>query len=126
MNTPEWKDLTPKTAISAILLPTPTAMHVAYEGSPMEFERCVKVKLSKVQYKRLVSYVKGSFRRERGKVQLIPNKGYGPNDNFYESHRSYHAFRTCNTWTNRALKRAQVKTGVLAIFPEGVLRHLRK
>jgi uncharacterized protein (TIGR02117 family) len=126
MNTPEWEDLTASTALSAILLPTPTAMHVAYEETPVEYNQCVKVELSKAQYRQLIAFVKGSFRQERGNIQLIPNKGYGPNDNFYESYRSYHAFRTCNTWTNRALKHARVRTGILAIFPEGVMRHLRK
>lgn len=125
MNTPTWEDLTAKTAVNAIALPTPTAMHVAYEQRPEEGKRCIKVPLSQEQYKKIVAYVRESFHVENKRVQLISGKGYGPNDNFYEARRSYHLFRTCNTWTNNALKEADVRTALLAVFPNGVMGHLR-
>jgi len=126
MNTPTWEDLTAKTAVSAIAIPTPTAMHVSYEPQPLENENCVKLNLTKEQYKRLVAYVRESFHVMDTRVVLIEGKGYGKNDNFYEARRSYHLFRTCNTWTNNALKEADVRTAVLAVFPNGVMGHLKK
>ncbi len=126
MNTPEWSDLTAKTATSALLIPTSTAMHVAYEPRPFENDDCVKVRLSKKQYLQIVGYINKSFLLKDDKVQLIPGKGYAPNDNFYEANRSYHLFRTCNTWTSNALKEAGIRTSALAVFPNGVMGHFRK
>ena len=126
MNTPEWSDLTAKTATSALLVPTETAMHVRYIPRPEENKDCVKVFVRKEQYLKIASYVRKSFKQEEHKVQLIPGKGYGPSDNFYEAHESYHLFRTCNTWTSNALKEAGVRTSALAVFPNGVMGHLRK
>ena len=125
MNTPKWGDLTAATAGSALFLPTPTAMHVAYESEPRENEQCVKVHVTMSQYLEISAYVQESFAKKQQKVQLIPGKGYGINDNFYEAKNSYHLFRTCNSWTSGALKKANIRTSILAIFPHGVIRHLR-
>lgn len=126
MNTPEWSDLTAKTATSALLLPTSTAMHVGFEPCPTENENCIKIYLNKEQYLKISEYIRDSFLHKDDKVLLIPGKGYGVNDNFYEANRSYHLFRTCNTWTSNALKRAGVRTSVFAVFPNAVMGHFRK
>ena len=126
MNTPEWSDLTAKTAGSALLLPTSTAMHVGFEPPPQENKDCVKIQVSKKQYLKIVEYINNSFLERNDEVQLIPGKGYGPNDNFYEAQRSYHLFRTCNTWTSNALKEAGIRTSLFAIFPNAVMGHFRK
>lgn len=125
MNTPEWSDLTAKTASSALLLPTSTAMHVGFIPQPVENEDCIKIRLNKQQYLKISNYVKQSFRCKNNQVQLIPGKGYGPADNFYEAERSYHLFRTCNTWTSNAFKEAGLRTSVLAVFPNAVMGHFR-
>lgn len=126
MNTPEWSDLTVKTASSALLLPTSTAMHVAYRDTPVENADCIKLMVSAKQYEEICSYVQNSFYSSTDQAELIPGKGYGKSDNFYEAKRSYHIFRTCNTWTSNALKEAGIKTSVLAIFPNSVMGHLRR
>lgn len=126
MNTPEWSDLTAKTATSALLVPSSTAMHVGFEPRPEENDDCVKIHVSKKQYRKIVEYIDNSFLHKDDKVLLIPGKGYGPNDNFYEANNSYHLFRTCNTWTSNALKEAGIRTSVLAVFPNGVMSHFRK
>ncbi|MCR9173267.1 MAG: TIGR02117 family protein [bacterium] len=126
MNTPEWSDLTAKTASSALLVPTSTAMHVGFEPAPVENDDCIKIYVTKKQYLKITDYVHRSFLLKDDKVQLIPGKSYGPNDNFYEANSSYHLFRTCNTWTSNALKEAGVRTSVLAVFPNGVMGHFRK
>ena len=125
LDTPEWKDLTINTAFNAVALPSAAAMHISYDKEPMENEYCTKVYLTKKQYQNLVFYVKVSFQLKNNKVDLIPDKGYGQNDNFYEAKNSYHLFRTCNTWTNDALKEANVRTSLFAVFPNGIMKHLK-
>lgn len=125
MNTPTWKDLTVGTAFNAIAVPTPTAMHVTYCEEPKPSDECIKVYCSQENYAHLVQFVQKSFLLTRGHATLIKGKGYTVADNFYEAERNYHLMRTCNTWTNQALKSAHVRTGYFAVFPYGVMKHLR-
>ena len=125
LDTPTWAELKVSTALNAAFLPSPTAMHVAYVAEPKEDDEHIKVHISKKEYTRLVRYVKNSFRLKNGHVDLIPQGGYTKYDKFYEAKHSYHMFRTCNIWTNEALKSANIKTGIFALFPNGIMDHLK-
>ena len=124
LDTPTWAELKFSTAFKAAFLPTPTAMHVEYMPEPMESETVKKVYISKAKYLKLVKYVSASFVTNNHQVDVIEGKGYSPADNFYEAHKSYHMFRTCNRWTNEALKTINIKTGIFALFPGGIMDHL--
>ncbi len=126
LDTPEWSDLKASTAINAMLLSSPTAMHITYKCyTPAESEQVKKCSISKSKYEALIHYIKDSFELDQnGNVQLIPNVGYTSVDNFYEAKGSYHLFKTCNVWTNNALSIAGIKTSGLALFEKGILRHL--
>ena len=125
LDTPTWAELKASTALNAAFLPSATALHVKYGKEPEKSKDVVKVYLSKKQYLNLSSYVKRSFDLKKNRVNLIANRGYGKSDNFYEARKSYHAFRTCNIWTNEALKAANIKTGIFALFPGGVIKYLK-
>jgi uncharacterized protein (TIGR02117 family) len=125
LDTPTWGDLKTSTALNAAFLPSPTAMHVYYKKEPSESETCVKVFINNSEYQELIEFIKESFLIDNGDVQLIPNKGYTKEDNFYEAKGSYHMFKTCNRWTNVALKKAKIKTGIYALFPDGIISHLK-
>lgn len=124
LDTPTWAELKVSTALNAAFLPSPTAMHVAYSDTPEVSENRKEVTISKSDYRKMISYIKESFKLKNNQVDLIPNRGYGNRDNFYEANNSYHMFRTCNIWTNEALKSAGVKTGIYALFPDGILKYL--
>lgn len=125
LDTPTWDDLTFETAFNAAFLPSGTAMHVAYlEKKPIENDHTAKVFLTVEEYLELATFVQNSFSLVNNKAVLIPNKGYWNNDNFYEANGSYHLFKTCNAWTNMALKRANVRTGFYALSAEGIMWHL--
>jgi uncharacterized protein (TIGR02117 family) len=119
-----WSDLTFSTAFNAAFLPTPTLMHIKYGKEPKITDQRKRVYLNKRDYYQLIRFVKKSFVRKDNKLKLITGQGYTNSDNFYEAHNTYHMFRTCNIWTNDALKVAGVKTGVYALFPGGILSHL--
>lgn len=124
LDTPEWSQLKFSTAFNAVFLPSPTAMHVKYGKEPTITSDRKRVYLDKKDYLKLIKYVQGSFVMNGEMVDLIEDKGYTFSDNFYEAHHSYHLFRTCNIWTNEALKKAGVRTGIYALFPDGILSHL--
>lgn len=126
LDTPTWDDLTFTTFFNAAFLPSETAMHVQYlENQPVLTTDCKQKFISSENYKALIDYIKTSFRlNSENQVDLIPERGYWSNDNFYEANGSYHLFNTCNAWTNGALKVAGVRTAVLALFQDGIMRHL--
>jgi len=124
LDTPTWADLKVSTALNAAFLPSTTAMHVKYSEEPKPSTTRKKVFINRKEYRKMITYIKKSFRLKNKKVQLIEGKGYSYDDNFYEANESYHLFRTCNRWTNRVLKEANIKTGVFALFPNGIISHL--
>ncbi|CAG5080141.1 TIGR02117 family protein [Parvicella tangerina] len=125
LDTPRWADLKMSTALNAIFLPSETAMHVTYYSQePEESSNVVRCSMSREEYMRLIEYVQASFngRGNNVQAQLIPGKGYSLKDNFYQATGSYWGLRTCNSWTNEALKVAGVKTSLHALFEPAVMR----
>ena len=127
METPEWRDLELDVALAAAFGFGKSAMHVYYlPVVPKASEKNVVLKLSEEQYRQLVTYILNSFQQESGSFLLIPGKGYTNTDNFYEANGSFSLIKTCNSWTNSALKAAGVKTVFWAPLPHLMMRKLRK
>lgn len=123
INTPEWKDLTFKTAFKALFLKSETAMHVAFYTNTHRSWKILS--LCESQLVTLNKYIENSFREtENGKLQKSAFPGYFENDLFYDAKGSFSLFNTCNIWVNRGLKKADVKTSVWSPFDLGVLYHL--
>jgi uncharacterized protein (TIGR02117 family) len=121
IETPTWGDLKAGTVFRALFWPSATCMHVFLWDAGTLPANARKTKISHEQYRRLVEYVRASFRRdEGGRFLCIKGRGYGPNDAFYEAHGSYHAFNTCNCWVGRGLKVAGVRTGWFTPLPKTV------
>jgi len=127
LNTPEWKDLTFKTAFRATTGLGETALHVTYYKNMRENDRCRKLMLSEGQYRKLVQYVEASLDRDAlGNVAYIAtNAQYNRDDAFYEAKGAYSLFHTCNSWTNNGLKAAGLKACRWAAFDQGILRLYR-
>lgn len=124
LDTPEWKDLKVSTAINAMFLPSETAMHVTgYSSTQGHWS---KYSLDDEQLKNLLDYVYGSFKYKNDTVILIPNHSYGNNDHFFEAIGSYSCIKTCNTWTNKALKTADIPTAIWTPFDWGVYQFINK
>ena len=123
INTPEWKDLTFKTAFKALFLKSKTAMHVTcYRNSYAEWRT---IKLCSSQLDSLNIYIEKSFQKnENENLQKIDVSGYFETDAFYDAKGSFSLFKTCNVWVNKALKVTEVETSVWSPFNLGVLYHL--
>ncbi len=128
IETPAWSDVRVWKVAMAMLWPTSTAMHVEYvRQEPVVGERTRRVVLSSAQYETLIEAIRKSFQRTaKGRVIPIPGRSYGDTDNFYEGAGTYHAFNTCNMWTNRVLKETGVRTAAWSPFTEGILFHLAR
>lgn len=124
LHTPEWKDLKVSTAINAMLLPSKTAIHIT--GYHSIQNNWLAYNLDDNQLENLLNYIYSSFKYENEKVILIPNHSYGDNDRFFEALGSYSCFKTCNTWTNKALKVAEIPTAIWTPFDWGVYKFMTK
>jgi uncharacterized protein (TIGR02117 family) len=126
LETPTWADLKVSTVLSAIFTPSASVVHAEYaDWVPRPGPSSRRLVLDLAAYRKLCSYIERSFHRDgRGALVLLSGRGYGPEDNFYEAEGSYHAFNTCNLWTNRGLHEIGVRTALWSPFAPGVLWHL--
>ena len=126
LNTPEWSDLKFSTAFNAAFYLGTSAMHATFYKQIKEDEDCIKINISKEEYQKLIAYIEDSFQVDaEGNPILINATTYGQNDSFYEAHRRYSFFYTCNTWANNALKNADQKAALWSPTDTGIFRHYR-
>ena len=127
LETPEWSDLTFKTAFNAVFYLGSAAIHVNFYDNITENESCKKVSISRETYQKLIDYIENGFDRDSaGNFVLIKNASYGDNDLFYEAKGAYSLFFTCNTWTNNGLKAAGMKACLWTPFYKGIFYQYRK
>ena len=105
LNTPTWRELSPRTAASALVGSDRTLMHVDHLLVPWDDARPIRLTLN--QYRRLTAAIRDSF----DLADRRPIPGYAPADVFYPARGHYDAIRTCNWWTGRMLARAGVRVG---------------
>ena len=123
LDTPTWAELSPTVAVRAMLLPSPTAMHVT--GYRTADERWAAVPVDDRQVGILLDHIRATFDADAaGNFRIIPGESYGADDHFYEAHGNYSAIVTCNVWVNRALKKAGIRTGLWAPSSWGIMRWL--
>lgn len=122
LDTPTWSELKASTAFKAMFWLGTSAMHTTFHHRPAENGKCVRIYLRPEEYARLISYIKHSFvLNAAGQPQHIQGHSYGENDAFYEAHRTYNLFFTCNTWTNDALKISGQKACLWTPAESGIL-----
>lgn len=128
LNTPEWKDLTAKTALTAALGLGETALHVTYYKDVYTESLCYKVAIDSNQFVTLTNYVLASYEQsEKGNaIPIQTTAQYGNTDAFYEAKGAYSMFHSCNTWANLGLKKANMPSAVWTVFDKGILRHYKK
>ena len=122
LDTPTWADLKVSTALRAGFWLSTSAMHVTYLPQPQPGPTCVPLRLTRAQYARLMAYINTSFERDAAaRPQWIAGHSYGPDDAFYEAHRTYSLLYTCNTWANNGLKAAGQPAALWTPFQAGIL-----
>jgi uncharacterized protein (TIGR02117 family) len=113
MNTPEWSDLTVKTAVFCMTGLGSAAIHSTYYYEIPKDKPTIQLALSEKQYQKLIKYVKNTLvlTKTNQSIYIKPNnkKVVTGNDAYYEAHMRYNLFHTCNTWINNGLKASQQK-----------------
>jgi uncharacterized protein (TIGR02117 family) len=127
LETPTWDDLKASTAFKAAFGLSSSAVHATFYKSLKENSQCKSIHISKVEYQKLVGYIRESLAlSDDGNPLLIKTTAnYGKNDAFYEAAGSYSVFHTCNTWTNNSLKSCGQKASVWTPFDTGIFCHYK-
>lgn len=125
LNTPEWSDLTFKTAFIAVSGLGETALHVTYYQSILEDERTKKIMISEKQFHLLTQYILDALEKDSAgrAIYIETDAQYGNSDAFYEAVGSYSMFKTCNTWTNNALKYSGIPCSYWVAFESGIIEN---
>ena len=123
---PRWADLTPRIAANAMLVPSPTLMHVtAYHEVP-DMKKVEPFFINEEKYDLLCRYILNQFKMVDQSLVILEGVGYSPNDNFYHANGSYHAFNTCNFWINKGLQKIGVRTSLWSPWDKGLFFQIRK
>jgi uncharacterized protein (TIGR02117 family) len=124
LETPRWRDITPRTIWSA-LTGGKRVMHVEWVSNPHYLDRAVRLRPE--EYRRLWAAIRADFARdERGRPRRIDHPGYGRSDAFYWATGKFHALKTCNTWASDRMRVAGVKTSIWPPFVQGFVWRYRK
>ena len=123
-----WENLTPGIALRAVSGGGGTVLHATRLFAVVEGDDCVRLDLTKEQYRALVDrLLANGVRDDNGcLVRVAGAEGYGPTDAFYEACGRYTPLFTCNTWANEALKSAGAPCCLWTPFPGPILRHTRR
>ncbi|MFK3779956.1 TIGR02117 family protein [Agrobacterium sp. NPDC089420] len=109
--TPTWADLKPMPVLRSLTLDS-SVMHVDVAGDfPAGFAGVQRLSVSASGYDRLVAAIRASFKRDGGRVQLIPGVSYSLTDAFFEANGWFNAFAGCNSWSAAMLRQAGIRTG---------------
>lgn len=125
-NTPQWEDLKLNVAFKALFLKSQSAMHTRFYQKVPGSENLVKISVTEKQYRKLSEYILKTVNTEnKEKIQPVPDLNYYRDDAFYLAETSFHLFKTCNTWTNSALKASGLKACLWTPFPQGIFYQYR-
>ena len=124
LETPRWRDITPRTIWSA-LTGGNSVMHVEWVSDPKYALR--EIRLRPEEYRRLWAAVRSDFELgANGRPKRLDHPGYGPADAFYRARGKSSALRTCNSWVASRLRLAGVETSAWSPFAQGLLWRYRK
>ena len=123
LETPRWRDITPRTIWSA-LTGGNRVMHVEWVGDPSYAAR--EIRLRPEEYRRLWAAIRADFQLDPdGHPRRIDHPGYGTSDAFYWATGKFHALKTCNTWAAGRLRLAGVETSLWPPFVQGLVWRYR-
>ncbi|MTB49778.1 DUF2459 domain-containing protein [Lewinella sp. W8] len=125
LDIPTWDDLTAKIAFRAMLMPSPTVMHLRnHQAADANW---LPLELTETQFQELLTYTLASFTRTGGGAfRHLPGVGFDERDFFYEARGAYSLFKTCNSWTNGGLKAIGCATAHWTPYDQAIKLHYRR
>lgn len=99
-------------ALRALFTPTLSVLYVVgIPAPPEQYYRgsdVMTLQFSKAEFDNLVRYISDSFERDEYGRSSVVSDGPHSGSRFYLATGKYHAFNTCNTWTENAIRSANM------------------
>ncbi len=112
-------------ALKAALVPTKSVLLVqTYNKNPYQYfspENIQELNVIANSYADVMKYLNNSFAIDAEAQQPIEVLRYSSTSCFFLSNEKYHAFKTCNVWIARALKKADKKIRATCAITSGSL-----
>jgi hypothetical protein len=112
-------------ALKAILWPTASVLHIVnVDKPPRDFFpnfRIIEFKLDVSQVKKIVAYFSERLKRDGKERSIYMGKSRYGRGKFFLGTEKFHLFKTCNTWTGRALKQGGIPVSTFMLITAGSL-----
>ena len=124
LNTPEWSDLKLSVAFNAAFGLGKAALHTSFYKHMTSSRYCAGISISKDQYLLLTAYIEDYIEKDENgeSINIQPEITYGSNNAFYEAAGKLSLFKSCNTWTNNALKSSGLPSLAWTVFSAPLMR----
>ena len=97
-------------ALRAALWPASSVLHVAgFRGAAERYfpvSEVVEITLSRRGFEELAAFIQEAYATDEAGGTIGLGPGHYPSSRFYLARETYHALKTCNTWTAKALRSA--------------------
>ena len=118
-------------ALRAVLWPTESVIHIteinSYQILNFSKDELIEIELTEENFAKLMQYFNSSFYIDNNQNNFKLGKGLYDNSRFYLSSEHYHLFKTCNVWTAKGLKIAEVPLKpCFVLTSKNVMRQLSK
>lgn len=122
LNTPEWSDLKPGTALRVLVAGGDAVMQVGHYVRPAPSEWHRPMRLRPEEYRRLIADIQRFLPPVPAGEARRDHLGFDPNARYFDSLGRYTAINTCNTWVGNRLAAAGVKAGRWTPLAGGVMK----
>lgn len=117
--------------LKAILWPTSSVLHIVGFSDSVEaffpHSEIIELELSQAGFEQLYLYIYHSYAKDGSGESIEMGPGLYGNSRFYLSREKYHAFKTCNVWTAKALRSTGYPiTSFYTLPTESVMSQVRK
>jgi len=117
--------------VKAALWPTESVLHITGFSAPVQRyfpeSEIIEIDLSQRGFERLCMFIGNSYAKDSSGKAIKLGPGLYKNSQFYLARGKFHALKTCNTWTAKAIRSAGCPiTPLYAITARNVMYQGRK
>ena len=125
INTPSLEDLHLSTTLRALFWPTETTLLVQGRRTLPSQYQVKSVVISHSAYLRLTQFILSSFARDLAGQPILLQASKRYDGSFYAAKGRYFLFNTCNDWTAKGLRIANVNTPLWSGLAPSVFHHAK-
>lgn len=121
LDVPNWSDMRMTTALRIAVLGGDPVIRVSHYVRPVPSENYRPMRISRTQYRRLVSAIEAALPPEPASGRTVLTGTFAA-DAYYEARGRYSMGNTCNSWVGARLADAGIEIGLWTPLAGGVMK----